>query len=472
MAAKESARRKKPCDIVIRNGYVITVDKRRTIYATGAIAITGGRIAAIGRERDVLAAWEGKRIFDAQGAVVHPGFIDAHVHVVHGTCRGVFDGSLTAGRLTFADWKADVTDEDEFDATALASVEALRRGFTGFIEPGSIFEPDAAAKAAEAVGVRALLAGCYLWDNTDAMKYLGALDSKRLYRRAPGRSRHAIDQLGSQLYRNKDRDALVRGYVSVYGLATASDALEIAAKRLAAKHKVPFHQHEAYIPAATAADTKALGTSRMRHLAEIGVLDRNATFVHMTALDAADERVVKKTGVSIVWCPQAYMQSAGFKHHSRIPRLYKDGVNVTLGTDGTMDAAIGDAGYAAYYVAAGLGEPITAGDVVEMQSIRAAKVAGLDGEVGSLEAGKRADIVIRAPNVAESYPAVNPLHHLALMGNSGNVDTVLVNGQVVWRGGRSTRIDEGQVFARAKASVERRMKRLGLKPAIAWPVVR
>ena len=471
MKTKEAARRK-PCDIIIRNGYVLTVDKRRTIYATGAIAVTGDTIQAVGCERDVLAEWEGKLVFDAQGAVVHPGYIDAHVHIVHGTCRGVFDSSQTAGRLNFADWKADVTDEDEFDATALASVEALRRGFTGFIEPGSIFEPDAAAKAAEAVGVRALLSGCYLWDNTEAMKYLGALDSKRLYRRAPGRSRHAIDQLGSQLYRNKNKDALVTGYVSVYGLATASDELEIAAKKLAAENNVPFHQHEAYSPAATAADTKALGKSRIRHLAKIGVLDRNATFVHMTALDAADERVVKKTGISIVWCPHAYMQTAGFKHYSRIPRMYKDGVNVTLGTDGAMDCAIGDAGPAAYFVAAGLGEPITVGDLVEMQSIRAAKVAGLASQVGSLEAGKRADIVIRAASIAESYPAVNPLHQLALMGNSGSVDTVLVNGQVVWRDGRSTRVDEEQVFARAKASVERRMKRLGLRPAIGWPLVR
>ena len=153
MKTKEAARRK-PCDIIIRNGYVLTVDKRRTIYATGAIAVTGDTIQAVGCERDVLAEWEGKLVFDAQGAVVHPGYIDAHVHIVHGTCRGVFDSSQTAGRLNFADWKADVTDEDEFDATALASVEALRRGFTGFIEPGSIFEPDAAAKAAEAVGVR------------------------------------------------------------------------------------------------------------------------------------------------------------------------------------------------------------------------------------------------------------------------------------------------------------------------------
>ncbi len=69
MAAKQSARRK-PCDIIIRNGYVVTVDKRRTIYATGAIAVTENRIAAVGRERDVLAMWEGQRVFDAQGAVV------------------------------------------------------------------------------------------------------------------------------------------------------------------------------------------------------------------------------------------------------------------------------------------------------------------------------------------------------------------------------------------------------------------
>ncbi len=79
------------CDMLVKNGYVLTMDDRRRIYASGAIAITGRHIAAVGPEHDILAAWQGRRVFDAGGAPVHPGYLEAHLHIVHGTCRGVLE---------------------------------------------------------------------------------------------------------------------------------------------------------------------------------------------------------------------------------------------------------------------------------------------------------------------------------------------------------------------------------------------
>ena len=99
-----------------------------------------------------------------------------------------------------------------------------------------------------------------------------------------------------------------------------------------------------------------------------------------------------------------------------------------------------------------------------MQTINAAAAAGLQAELGSLEPGKRADVVVRSARAAGSYPANYPVHLLALTLGAGSVDTVLVNGEVVLRGGRSTRVDELEIGRAVTASVAARAKRLGIKP--------
>src|SRR5215469_3546360 len=102
------------CDILIRNAYVVTVDARRSVHPSGAIAIRGHSVVAVGPEAKVLSGWRSARILDAQGGVVHPGFIDAHLHVNAQTCRGFFrgDASKLSSGPSYADWKAVLTPED------------------------------------------------------------------------------------------------------------------------------------------------------------------------------------------------------------------------------------------------------------------------------------------------------------------------------------------------------------------------
>ncbi len=463
-----------PCDIIVRNAYVVTMDPRRRVFAQGAIAIRGREIVAVGSERELLRGHRAARTFDAGGAVVHPGMIDAHVHIVHGTCRGIFANTLNSSTqpVSFADWKADVTPEDEHVATQLAGLEMLRHGYTCFIEPGSVFDSDAVAEAAVSLGIRGLLSGPYVWDDVGPMKHLGGLDSRALYRRVPADLDRCLKDLGRELHRNGDDDALVRGYVGVYGLGTASDRLLVEAKALADRHDVAFHQHEGYLPGATQADRARIGKSRVRHLADLGVLGANATLVHMYVLDEDESGPLVDTKTSIVWCPVAFF-TLGIMDRTklRFADLQRKGVNLALGVDGAVDATIGESGSAAFFVSAAMRDPLSPESILEMQTINAARVAGLADRIGSLEPGKRADLVIRSASAAESYPGVNPIHQLVLTSRAGSVDTVIVDGGVVMRGGRSTRLDETAVLAEARASVHRRMARLGMKPTLSWPVI-
>jgi cytosine/adenosine deaminase-related metal-dependent hydrolase len=461
------------CDLILKGAEVLTLDARRTIYATGAIAVRGHTIAAVGPEAEVLGRWRAPRVLDAGGAIAHPGFIDAHLHINAQTCRGFFQGDSSHGGGTgpsYADWKAALRPEDEQAAATLGSLELLRQGYTAFVEPGSAFEPDAVAQAARATGVRCSLADPYVWDDPSLMEVIPGLRSPSLFARvAPTRER-ALALLGGQLHRNRDPDGIVHGHVALYGEGTASDELLRAAKALADREGVVLNSHLGFDLDLAAAMEARWGGPRFAHLGELGVLGSNATFVHMNVIRDGDVAPILASGLSIVWCPLAYLQKGTpLRLPTRIPEIRRRGVNVALGTDSARQSAVGDAPFLALHLAAEVGQPILPEDAIEMATRGAARAAGLDRLVGSLEPGKRADIVVRQRDAVELGPGIDPAHQLVTIGHGPTADTVLVNGRVVLAGGRSTLVSEAEVIAAARASVRRMAARLGLGAPGRWP---
>lgn len=461
------------CDLLIRNGQIVTMDSERRIYRSGAVAIAGSRIVEVGRDADLAARFEAKQTVDASGGIVHPGFIDAHNHIVHTSCRGVFGNihETSSSPINFADWKAGVTGDDEAAATAMACVEMLRCGFTMFIEPGSLFSTAAAAAAIERVGLRALVAPTYLWDRHECFDAMPALESRSLMARAPIDRAHSLAQLDAELRRNDDPEARVRGYVFVYGVGTGSPELLQAAHACARDNNVPLHLHAGYVPEEAEIYRALNGTSQVAHLHELGVLDEHTIVVHANALDETDEAAVHESGCQIVWCPTAFFSlGIGGRTRFMMAERYRDGVRISLGADGAFDCPPSETMLAAHFAAQTYADPVSPGALLEMQTINAATAAGLDSELGSLEPGKRADVVVRSARVAEAHPDNNPVHSLALRLGAGSVDTVLINGETVLSGGHSTRVDEWEVQRAASDSVAARANRLGIDLQTAWPI--
>ena len=461
------------CDLIIKNGCLLTMDERRAIIPRGAVAVAGHTIAAAGPEKDILRDWQSKNVIDAKGAIVHPGYIDAHLHVNAQTCRGFFRGDASKGGAVgpnYADWKATLTAEDENAAAGLAGVEMLRHGITTFVEPGSAFEPDAVAAATQAIGIRCTLAEPYLWDTTDIMDVIPGLASKSLFARVPPERDRCLKLLGSQLFRNRDKDGIVHGHVALYGEGTASDELYVAAKKLADREGVILNNHVGFDLDLAAAMERVWGKPRFIHLAEIGVLGPNTTFVHMNLIRDEEVEPIIKSRLSIVWCPLAYVsRGTPLRQPTRIPEMKKRGVNVALGTDSARQSSAGDAGFLALQLAGGAGHAMVSEDIFEMMTVGGARAAGLQHLIGSLEPGKRADIVIRSTHAAELMPSIDPVHQLVTVAHGANADTVLVNGRIVLREGRATLVDEADVFAKAQASVHRIISRLGLSLPGLWP---
>ena len=461
------------CDLILRGAQILTLDARRTVYTAGALAVRGHTITAVGPEAEVLRRWQAPRVLDAGGGIVHPGYVDAHLHINAHTCRGFFRGDSSKGGGSgpnYADWKAALQPEDEQAAAALGCLELLRHGYTTFVEPGTAFEPDAVAAAAEAAGVRCSLADPYLWDDPTLLDVIGGLKSDSLLARVPAERRRALASLGGQLFRNRNGDGILHGHVALYGEGTASDELLQAAKALADREGVIVNTHVGFDIDLAEAMEKRWGRPRFAYLADLGVLGTNTTFVHMNVIRDGDAGPILSSGLSIVWCPQAYLtRGIPLRLLTRIPEMRRRGANVALGTDSARQSTVGDAPFLALNLAAEAGQPIVAEDVLEMVTLGGARAAGLDRLIGSLEPGKRADIVIRRTDAAELAPGIDPAHQLVTVGHGPTADTVLVNGRVVLRGGRSTLVGEDAVVAAARASVERMAKRLGLEFPGRWP---
>ena len=459
--------RPRDCDVVIRHGYVITMNPDRTIYADGAVAIDGREIVMVGPDQDVAAACQGRETIDAQGAPVHPGFVDAHWHNCNETTRGVFPDVATTKDYYkyYAAWYDLMSPADEHASAQISGLEMLRSGITCFMEPGTAFDTDAVADAAVTVGIRASLSEPFLWDISDD-PMLGSM------RRTPGTAERCSKLLGRELWRNGS-DGLVRGHVGVFGSGTASDALLRDACELAGSSGVIFTQHQSSTLHGIAGQEARMGEMPLVHFGKLGLLQPHCSFSHMTRVRDEEAWFVRESGMSVIWSPAISMNWGWVKGFTRNhPRLFREGVTVGLGSD-VPKFGVDTAAMVAYLLSREQGdpEPLLAEEVFEMATLGSARAMGLDARIGSLEPGKLADVVVRTAELPEYQPGHYPVQNLLLASRGRSVHTVLVDGQVVVRSGHSTRVDEHDAYQAARTSADRLAGQIGIPLNGSWPVV-
>ena len=463
------------CDLLVTNARVLTLDHRRSVYPQGAIAVSGRNIVAVGPERDVLATHRGERTLDARGAVVHPGLVESHYHTSLHLTRGTISDAPHAvspsggegGKIgLYSAWFNALDDDDEHAAALLACVEMIRNGITCFMEPGTVFATDAVADAARAVGIRASLCDPFLWDHPEGLTMATEID------RAPATTARALDLLGGELSRNTDPDALVRGHVGLYGMGTGTDELAVEAKRRADEAGAAFTLHQNFDTEDTAYDDGRFGRDAVEHLGEIGVLGPNTTLAHMNLLRDGEVNALERSGAGIVWHPGNFLfYGIADRMPCRAPELVQRGVPVAFMTDAAKVWSFGEMAWLGYLAARMGGAFLSSEQLLEMQTRGGARAVGLADSIGSLEPGKRADFVIRTDGLPEAQPAMDLVREMVLVSRSKSVDTVVVDGEIVVRGGRLTRLDEDVAYERARASARRLAAALDLPSAASWPEV-
>ncbi|MER8798703.1 amidohydrolase family protein [Mesorhizobium sp. M0984] len=451
----------KTVDLIVRAGYLVTSDPDLPVLPSGAVAVADGEIVAVGTDEAVERDYAAADVIDAKGALVHAGFIDPHLHLLSATFHSFGLDALAKSCPTYSD-KTD--DEITAAITRAFSIAMLRKGYTLFAEPGTVFETDAMAEAIAGCGMRALVAAPFAWDELSVIWAAAPalVGGRAILDRAPADFDRSMAACERELKRNSDPRALVRGFVCIYGEGSASEELMVAAKKLARNHGVVFNEHLGYLTATYALERKKFGMSGVRRLLQLDLLDNLTTLTHLNAISAADADILVAEGANVIWCPLNVLQRALFlASESQHIGLFGRGTAIGLAVDTTLSFLPGTPALAASLLSGTLQQPLSGADILCMQTLDAARCLGLDAQMGSLTVGKRADIVIRAIGDIMQTPAGTPDNLLGISGSTIPVDTVIIDGRVVMRHGRATLVDESAILSEAVEQRKRLLERAG-----------
>jgi 5-methylthioadenosine/S-adenosylhomocysteine deaminase len=448
----------------LAHALVLTLDAERRILTDGAVAFDGaGEILAVGPTGDVLGRLEeGARVLDCSGRVITPGFVDVHVHLGEQLMRGLVPDA--AGPTEWLpDWLlptyAALEPEEERLAAEVAIAELLLTGTTTFCEAGTLLEPEPVADAAEETGIRAQL-GRWTWDLPEAPARMRATAAEALAANA--------DMLARLRARGCSR---VTGAVILLGMGTASEQLLRDAHALAEEHQVP----KAMMHAGTAPEHGGRWVPATT-LAEWGWADERTKLTHVVYVDDDDLALLADGGVRVAHCPTAALRHVkGIHRHGKVPEMLAAGMAVGLGGDSANGsnhfnmlrlAYLAATLYKDFRMDSTMVPPEVA---LEMATLHGARCLGMADQIGSLEVGKRADLVVFSTEHPEWRPMLHPVQNLVLNATDRSIESVWVDGRRLVDQGRIETMDLPAVLARADVAAGSLLQRVGLSAPWDWP---
>jgi 5-methylthioadenosine/S-adenosylhomocysteine deaminase len=416
-------------DLLISGGMIVTVDPAWTVHPDGAVAVVDGAITAVGPRAEVTGAYEAARTIDGRGKLIIPGLINTHTHAPMVIYRGLADDLPLMTWLEEVVWPAEArfTTAESVEAGAvLAAAEMIAGGTTCFCD--MYFFADEAARAAQAAGLRAVIARTFLnFPSPDAPGPEAALaDAEAFLGRWQG-------------------NRLITPAAAPHSIYTVDDRWLFAGHALAVRFDVPYHIHvsETAGEVDTCRSTHK-GLTPPAYLDRLGVLDHRTVAAHCVHVTAEDIALLAARGAGVAHCPESNMKLASGV--APVPDMLAQGVKVGLGSDGAMSnnnlSMLGTMNITALLHKVVRDDPtvVPARTVVYLATQGGANVLGLGDRIGSLEPGKRADLVLLRLDRPHAVPLYDPYSHLAYVLNDSDVDTVVIDGQVVYDAGRLTTI--------------------------------
>lgn len=429
-------------DVVVTNGTVLPIDPEGTIIRGGFVAVTDDRISEVGSGQTPQA----KRTIDAAGGIIMPGLVNAHTHAAMTLFRGLADD------LPLMDWLNNhifpaeatyITPEAVYWGQLLACAEMIHSGTTCYCD--MYYFEDEGARASREAGVRAVLG--------EALIDFPGPDKRDVAARL---------ERNEQLCKEWADDPLVYASVQPHAPYTCSPETMIKAKEIADEYGVCYLMHLSETAHEVAEVQKEHGTTPVGLLAKIGVLDGGLAAAHAVHLTDEDIRLLAEADAGTIHCPESNMKLASGV--SPVPRLLAAGVTVGMGTDGCASNnnlnMLGEMDTAAKLHKLITDDPTCADarTVVEMATRGSATALGLGDEIGSLEIGKKADVIVIDTNRANMVPLYNEFSHLVYATSGNEISAVVINGRVVMENGELIGVDEEKVFAEVRTIAEKILK--------------
>ena len=446
---------KERASILIENGTVVTVEGSRRVVERGAVAIRGDCIADVGPAAALVEKWEADRVIDATGMAVLPGLINSHTHCTHNLLRG----GLSQDRNLY-DWLLNVlyaglaqySGEDAQLAAKLYCIEAIRGGITTSVDNADFGRVDELSENTiscyQQLGIRAVYARMfYDHDPKGDSALMEALERREpTIKHAPNFIESTDEALASMTRLMKAYHRSAGGRVHVWPSPGIPMFLSVdgmlRAKRLAQEHGAMLSTHIAESPA----DAEMHGVSAAQYLSYVGYLGPEVLAGHCVWMNDRDIRLLKKFDVRVanLAVSNQYLASG----IAPIAKMINQGITVGIDTDDTNcnDSAnmLSDMKHVALLQKVNNLDSgaMTAEKVVEMAMIDGARAVGMEDEIGSIEVGKQADIIV----IDLQHPHLVPCHNipsvLVYQANGSEVDTTVVAGRVLMEGGRFAEISE------------------------------
>lgn len=421
-------------DLIIHDALVVTMDGDYQLFERGAVAVANGLIVAVGETRDVLRRYDAARMIDGNKKMLMPGLVNAHTHSPMTIFRGYADD------IPLKQWLYDhiFPVEAEFVlprnvrlGTKLAVAEMIRSGTTTFND--MYYHIDEVAGAVDAAGMRAVLTE-------------GLIDFPVPNNPTPAHALRFSEEM-IQAYRTHP---LITVGVSVHSVYSASPVVYREAWELAGKYGVPFNTHLAETRWEFDLVKEKYGVTPLRYLDDLGVLSKGTVLAHAVHLTETDTELLARRGAGVAHNPQCNMKLASGV--APIPHLLDLGVTVGIGTDGV--ASNNDLDMFDEMRSCAFSHKITRMDptvmdsrtVLEAATIGGARLLGMDRRIGSLEPGKRADMILLDLNRPHAHPVFNPYSLIVYSLKGSDVDSVFVDGKPLMENRHLLTIDEADLF--------------------------
>ncbi len=444
-------RRKTTVDLIIRGGTIVTMDASRRVIENGGVAVNNGRIVAVGDTAEIDRKYAAREVVNAGGKVVIPGLINGHTHVPMTLFRGIADDLDLQEWLTkyiFPAEAKNVTEDFVRVGARLGLAEMIRSGTTTYCD--MYYFEDAIADETSKAGVRGVLGETVIdFPVADNKTYEEALAyTERFIKKWQG-------------------NALVVPAIAPHAPYTVSEAHLKAARALSDRLRAPIVIHISETKREVDDSVAAKGASPIDYLNRIGFLNNRIVAAHVVWPSEEELGLLKKLGVGIVHNPQSNMKLASGT--APVPEMLKENLPVGLGTDGAasnndlnlweeMDTAA-----KLHKLISHDPKVLNALEAFEMATIRGARALHLENEIGSIEKGKRADLVVVDLDALNQTPSYNIYSDLVYATKAADVRTVIIEGRVVMRERRLLTLNEDAIKADARRYRERIVQSVGVK---------
>lgn len=422
-------------DIIVKNGTILTMDHKGTVLEKGLVCIEGDTISHVCSDEE--KTFEADKVIDAQGGLILPGLVNSHTHAAMSLFRGLADDLPLMKWLNNYIFPAERRMDADFvfSGTLLACAEMIMSGTTTFCDM-YLFE-DEVAKAAQLAGMRCLV-GEVLYD-FPSPNY-GPIEKGLAYT--------------EKLIQKWQDDPLVSIAVEPHSTYTCSPELLRAANKLALEYDAPLIVHVAETKGEVSEIREKYGKRPFEHLESLDVLGPHFIADHCVHIDKSEINRMVENGVKAVDNPESNMKLAS--GISPVSQLIASGVTVGLGTDGCASNNNLDL-FTEMDTAAKLHKIETmdptvldALTVLKMATIEGAKTLGLGDITGSIEVGKKADIIVVDTNKPHLTPMYNPYSHIVYSARGNDVSHSIINGQLVMEDRKLLILDLAEIMSRAQ----------------------